>query len=137
VARPRRTQEQRSATAAFVNRLVALSPVESNVDFAELTGLPESNVSEYRSGNSVPDGYTLLTMMQATIADELAAIGAAVDPSVLPDPLVPRRELQAAVDELMDWQPDAIAKLLELETRLERLESAPASQRKKSAGQRR
>lgn len=125
----RRTKEQRDAVAAFVNRLASISGAETNVDFANAAGLWESNVSEYRSGKAVPDGYNLILMIRAVLGDELEVLDAVADRAVPPARRVPRRDLEGAVAELLEWQPSVATDLLDIRTRLELLESELASPR--------
>lgn len=124
----RRSRQERDEVAEFVNRLVDASGAKTTVEFAAMAGLYDSNVSEYRSGSSVPDGYNLLRMIRAA-APALGALGEAAGAPSLVAPRVRPAALPAAVGDLLDWQGDVAAKLRELETRLEQIETGQASQK--------
>lgn len=124
----RPTPEQKAEVGAFLQQLYELSGETTVTGFASRAGLYGSNVGEYLKGDAMPNGYTVLRLMRS-VDVEITARGTAVDLPEGPGQLVPRRELQAAVDDLVEWQPDVIAKLQQLETRLAQLESVPASRR--------
>jgi transcriptional regulator with XRE-family HTH domain len=108
-----------------VEQLFAMSGYDTIAEFASRAGLFGPNVGEYRSGKTMPDGYTLLKLMDAAGAT-LQARGGAVDVPGLAAPRALRGEQQEVVDEVLrQIREQVLPDLDDVRARVERLEAGP------------
>lgn len=102
-----------------------MSGYDTIAEFASRAGLFGANVGEYRRGKAMPDGYTLLRLMDAA-GVTLRARDGAVDVPELAAPRALRAEQQEVVAEVLrQIREQLIPDLDDVRDRVARLEAGP------------
>lgn len=68
----KRTAEQKSETARFVEDLFKASGYTTWADFARAADVHWASLSDWKTGKSVPDGWNLLSLVKAAIKTQPA-----------------------------------------------------------------
>lgn len=134
VAPRKRTPAEKAEVGAFVDKLLRMSGYDTITEFASRAGLYGSNVGEYINGGAMPDGYTLIKLMDSA-GVRLTARDGAVDLPELAAPRVLRAEQQEVVDEVLrQIREQVLPDLADVRTRVERLEAEPTQKTRTRAG---